>query len=105
MLRERFGVSQRRACRVAGQHRSTQRLIPPRPDEREARLREFLRAFSRARPRWGWRRAAKAARELANALFEYLEIFHNRRRRDSALGMLTPIEYKSSTPPRPREPP
>jgi putative transposase len=62
MLRERFGVSQRRACRVVGQHRCTQRLSPPRPDEQETRLRQFLRAFSRDRPRWGWRRAAKAAR-------------------------------------------
>jgi putative transposase len=35
--------------------------------------------------------------ELANALFEYLEIFHNRRRRHSALGMLTPIEYELRT--------
>jgi putative transposase len=34
--------------------------------------------------------------ELANAIFEYLEIFHNRRRRHSALGMLTPIEYELS---------
>lgn len=32
--------------------------------------------------------------ELANAIFEYLEIFHNRRRRRSLLGMLTPIEYE-----------
>jgi transposase InsO family protein len=32
--------------------------------------------------------------ELATALFEYLEIFHNRQRRHSALGMLTPIEYE-----------
>jgi transposase InsO family protein len=32
--------------------------------------------------------------ELANAIFEYLEIFHNRKRRHSALGMLTPIEYE-----------
>ena len=32
--------------------------------------------------------------ELANAIFEYLEIFHNRRRRYSALGMLTPNEYE-----------
>src|SRR5581483_981444 len=31
--------------------------------------------------------------QLANALFEYLEIFHNRTRRHSALGMLTPIEF------------
>jgi putative transposase len=62
MLRERFGVSQRRACRVAGQHRSTQRLDPPTPSAEEARLRAWLRAFSKKRPRWGWRRAAKAAR-------------------------------------------
>ena len=32
--------------------------------------------------------------ELANALFESLEIFRNRRRRHSSLGMLTPIEYE-----------
>ena len=32
--------------------------------------------------------------ELANAIFEYLEIFHNRKRRHSALGMLTPVEYE-----------
>ena len=29
MLRDRFGVSERRACRVVGQHRSTQRLDSP----------------------------------------------------------------------------
>jgi putative transposase len=40
------------------------------------------------------RRRWKTRLELANALFEYLEIFHNRRRRHSALGMLTPIEYE-----------
>ena len=32
--------------------------------------------------------------ELANSIFEYLEVFHNRRRRHSALGMLTPTEYE-----------
>jgi transposase InsO family protein len=42
------------------------------------------------RQRW------KTRLELANAIFEYLEIFHNRRRRHSALGMLTPIEYELS---------
>ncbi len=40
------------------------------------------------RQRWGTRV------ELANAIFEYLEVFHNRRRRHSSLGMLTPIEYE-----------
>jgi putative transposase len=33
--------------------------------------------------------------ELANAIFEYLEIFHNRQRRHSALGMLTPVEFEA----------
>ena len=63
MLRARFGVSQRRACTVVGQHRSTQRLAPPPISDDEACLREFLRDFSKQRPRWGWRRAAHAARQ------------------------------------------
>ena len=33
--------------------------------------------------------------ELANAIFEYLEIFHNRQHRHSAIKMLTPIEYET----------
>jgi transposase InsO family protein len=33
--------------------------------------------------------------ELATALFEYLEIFHNRQRRHSSIGMLTPIEFET----------
>jgi putative transposase len=33
--------------------------------------------------------------ELANAIFEYLEIFHNRQRRHSALDMLTPVEFEA----------
>lgn len=32
--------------------------------------------------------------ELASAMFEYLEIFHNRHRRHSSIGMLTPVEYE-----------
>jgi putative transposase len=33
--------------------------------------------------------------ELATALFEYLELFHNRQRRHSSLGMLTPMEFEA----------
>jgi transposase InsO family protein len=40
------------------------------------------------------RRRWKTRIELANAIFDYLEIFHNRQRRHSAIGMLTPIEYE-----------
>jgi transposase InsO family protein len=32
--------------------------------------------------------------DFANAIFEYIEIFHNRRRRHSNLGMRTPIEFE-----------
>jgi putative transposase len=34
--------------------------------------------------------------ELANAIFDYLEVWHNRRRRHSKLGMLSPIEFERS---------
>jgi len=61
-LRERFGVSERKACRLAGQNRSTQRFVAKAPSDDEQALRAFLRRFARARPRWGWRRAAKQAR-------------------------------------------
>ncbi len=33
--------------------------------------------------------------ELASAIFEYLEIFHNRQRRHSSLSMLTPLEFEA----------
>jgi putative transposase len=56
MLRDRLGVSERWACRVAGQHRSTQRRERVRAADDQA-LRSQLRAFAVARPRWGYRRA------------------------------------------------
>ena len=68
VLQERFGVSERRACRVVGQSRSTQRLPAPTPSDYELALRAFLRDFSRSRPRWGWRRAARAARDAGWAV-------------------------------------
>ena len=63
VLQERFGVSERRACKVVGQPRSTQRLTPPEPADDELALRAFLRDFSRRRPRWGWRRAYTEAKK------------------------------------------
>ena len=38
--------------------------------------------------------AVEHAARVGNAIFEYLEIFHNRQRRHSSLGMLSPIEYE-----------
>jgi len=60
-LQVQFGVTERRACRVVGQPRSTQRLRPPVPTDDELALRAWLRDFSHRRPRWGWRRAAREA--------------------------------------------
>jgi putative transposase len=56
MCQARFSMSQRRACRLVGQHRSTERHPPPATDvDRELRAR--LRTFARDHPRWGYRRA------------------------------------------------
>jgi transposase InsO family protein len=41
------------------------------------------------------RQAWSTRPELATARFEYLEIFHNRQRRHSSLGMLTPTEFET----------
>jgi putative transposase len=40
------------------------------------------------------RRRWKTRIKLANAIFEYLEIWHNRKRRHSQLKWLTPIEFE-----------
>jgi putative transposase len=56
MLCDRLGLSERRACQIAGQHRSTQRHEPLRAPADEA-LRGRLREISAKRPRWGYRRA------------------------------------------------
>ncbi len=61
-LQGRFGVSQRRACRVVGQHRSTQRR-PARPIPAEdIKLRRRLRKFAREHTRMGWRQAHRVVR-------------------------------------------
>jgi len=56
MLCDRLGLSQRRACQIVGQHRSTQRHRPEVPDP-DRDLRRRLRDFARHHPRWGYRRA------------------------------------------------
>jgi putative transposase len=56
MLCERLKLSERRACEIAGQHRSTQRHEPKLAPEEEA-LRRRLRRLAASKPRWGYRRA------------------------------------------------
>jgi len=54
-LQEAFGVSQRRACRVLGQPRATQRQ-QPRAKEEEGRLVARMLELVRQHPRYGYRR-------------------------------------------------
>ena len=56
MLMDRKGLSERRACEIVGQHRSTQRREPCVAQDDTA-LRGRLRKLSKDRPRWGYRRA------------------------------------------------
>ncbi len=56
MLGDRLGLSERRACRYVGQHRSTQRRAPIVAADDQA-LRAALRQIAGERPRWGYRRA------------------------------------------------
>lgn len=53
-LERRFRVSQRRACRVVGQHRSTQRY-QPRPNDFEDRLVVRMNELAGQHPRYGYR--------------------------------------------------
>jgi putative transposase len=63
MLRDRLDVSERWACRVVGQHRSTQRREPACAGD-DGTLRVALREIAELRPRWGYRRAHARLAEL-----------------------------------------
>lgn len=58
-MRETFGFSQRFACQVVGQPRSTQRYerLADTPDDPDAELRQWLRDYAGQNPRKGHRRA------------------------------------------------
>jgi hypothetical protein len=62
-------VSERFACRVTGQHRSTQRhrAVSQTAADPDAALREWLRQWASDHPRWGFRRAYHCG-----DVFEYL---------------------------------
>lgn len=59
-----MGVSERFACRVTGQHRTTQRhqAKAETPTDPDAGLRQWLRDYAKAHPRRGFRPAYHEAR-------------------------------------------
>ncbi len=91
----RFGVSERRACRVVGQHRSTQRRpVRPMPVADE-KLRRRLRYFAHHHPRLGWRKAHDVVRR------EGFVVNHKRLRRlwrDEGLRRPPPRKNKKRRP-------
>lgn len=63
-LQRVLGVSERFACRVTGQHRATQRhaAVSATPEDPDAALRTWLRAYAKDHPRRGFRPAYHDAR-------------------------------------------
>jgi len=61
-VRGRFAVSERRICRVLGQHRSTQRYVPKGRSD-EDRLVADMTEFTRQYGRYGYRRITALLRE------------------------------------------
>jgi transposase InsO family protein len=53
-LKRKFKVSERRACRLVGQHRTTNRYVATAPDF-EAKLVARMTALAERHPRWGYR--------------------------------------------------
>jgi transposase InsO family protein len=60
-IRSRLAISERRACRVLGQARSTQRHVPRRADD-EAALTEAIIELARQYGRYGYRRVTALLR-------------------------------------------
>ncbi len=108
MLQSRLGISQRRACRIVGQHRSTQRHTPAEVDP-DRDLRARLRSFAKGHPRWGYRRAHAVLvregyclnRKKVQRLWreEGLRVPPKRRKRQRLGTSATPADRLASTSP------
>ena len=61
-VRGRFRVSERRACRVLGQHRSTQRKLPRRRTDEEQLVADMIE-LARQYGRYGYRQIAALLRD------------------------------------------
>ncbi|MBB3040014.1 transposase InsO family protein [Hoyosella altamirensis] len=103
MLQTRLGLSERLACRVAGQHRSAQRKPPAdqTPADPDSGVRQWLRDWAKSHPRKGYRRAWAALRaegmvinrKKVHRLWreEGLRVAQRRRRRKRVGASTVPI--------------
>lgn len=54
------------------------------------------RFFGSLKTEWVHHRRYRTRAEAAQSLFEYIEVFYNRKRRHSALGFVSPVDYEAS---------
>ena len=62
LVRDKLGVSERHACRVLGQHRSTQRRVPKGRADEDLLVADMIE-LTRQYGRYGYRRIATLLRE------------------------------------------
>ena len=90
-----FRVSERFACRVVGQHRSTQRHATKGVDIEEAKLRRRLREIAAEHIRWGRRMAYRVLRR-EGWMVNHKRV--HRRWREEGLQRPTPRRQKRARP-------
>lgn len=54
--------------------------------------------FASLKKEWIYRNTYSNAKELKALVFEYIEIWYNKKRQHSSLGFLSPVEYKTINP-------
>jgi transposase InsO family protein len=52
--------------------------------------------FGSLKTEWVHHRHYRTRAEAVQSLFEYIEVFYNRQRRHSALGLVSPVDYEAS---------
>ena len=52
--------------------------------------------FGSLKTEWVHHRRYHTRAEATQSLFEYIEVFYNRKRRHSALGFVSPVDYEAS---------
>ena len=85
MAKDRHGLSERRACQIVGQSRSTQRYERRERDD-EKPLRSAILAAAKAHPRYGSRRIRVIVRGKGFRVNQKRVARNRRRRQNNALS-------------------
>ena len=88
MLRDRFGVSQRRACKVVGLHRSTQRARAPPITDDEAEIEQMRQNWERLNTEVPLVIIESPYRSIVGPLLSYLDEIERQRPEDTITVVL-----------------